>query len=273
MISDLKKEYIKREGVRKRKRIIIVAIPLGIIILILAFVSILSRPKATCFDDKWNGNEEGIDCGGDCIPCEIKFATELEISSTQILPVEMANGISQGIFRIKNNNDNLGAKFRYEINLRGSLDENLGSFSGQSFIYPSTIKYLIESKIDLPAVDIKRAEVDIFEVEWFKTDLKPTKLFSVSDVKMEEITDASQLGYLKVLGKISNQTARDFSRVEVVVVVYSKTGQLLNVANTSIIGLQSSEIQNFQFVWLKQFPGIEQVDFSRIEIYPDALVE
>ncbi len=61
--------------------------------------------------------------------------------------------------------------------------------------------------------------------------------------------------------------------MEVVVVVYSKTGQLLNVANTSIIGLQSSEIQNFQFVWLKQFPGIEQVDFSRIEIYPDALVE
>jgi hypothetical protein len=59
----------------------------GAILLVIIALAWYFWPRPTCFDKKQNGQEEGIDCGGPCIPClgEIKSIT-----------VSLKNGLHKG---------------------------------------------------------------------------------------------------------------------------------------------------------------------------------
>jgi hypothetical protein len=271
-ISELKKEYILRERKRKRKKTIILFIPISfLIILFLIKISFSLFPSATCFDGRMNGEEQGIDCGGSCISCDIKYAKEIEILSSDILSGE--KGFSQGVFKIRNSNQNLGGEFKYKILVKGELGEELEEIFGESYIYPAVIKYLVEPKIDIDISLIKNLEIEVFEIEWFESEFSPRDFFNVFEYQVKTIEEADRPGYLEVLGRIANRTARDFNSVDLIILLYSKTGQLLNSAKTRIFDLKSGEINNFQYVWLNYFPEITQIDLNRLDVYADALVK
>ncbi len=271
-VGQLKKEYILRESKRRRKKMIILFIPIGFLLIIfLIKISSFLFPSATCFDRRMNGREEGIDCGGPCEPCDIKYAEDIEILSYNVLP--SGKNFSQGVFEIRNSNQNLGGEFKYRIMVKGDLGEEIQEIFGESFIYPSVIKYLVEPKIDIDISLIKNLEIEIFEIGWFRSEFSPRDFFNVFEYQVKTIEEADRPGYLEVLGRIANQTARDFDSVDLVILLYSKTGQLLNSAKTKIFNLSSGEINDFQYVWLNYFPEINQVDLNRADIYADALVK
>ncbi|MDP2855617.1 MAG: hypothetical protein Q8N90_00650 [bacterium] len=261
------KQFQKREAWRKRKKIIIAVFPLVLLLLIIVMSIILSQPAATCFDGRKNGNEEGIDCGGFCVSCGVKYAAPLEIISSDILGI--GQNASELAIKVRNSNADYGARFSYQINVINLLGAKVGEASGESFILPHSEKYLIEPKLSLKAADLSRTEVIITKTEWFAVDKSSVDLFEIYDRKTR-ILEATESGYLEVSGKIANKISHDFSAVDLTFIVYSKTGRLLYAAKTEISNLKANEIKNFVYNGFPYFSNFQEVDLDRIEYLAEA---
>jgi hypothetical protein len=136
---------------RLRKQIIYGLIIFLIFFLISFFIFLKIRGPvvATCFDDKQNQGEEGIDCGGPCPPCELKTAEPLKIYPTKYLIYSNSFDIL-GI--LENPNKNLAVEnveYYFEVY---DLYNNLKATTTLKKITlePETRKYLLEINYPKP---------------------------------------------------------------------------------------------------------------------------
>jgi len=273
-MEELEQNNILRENQRNRKKMTIIAIPIGIIVLMIALVVIFNLPNASCFDERQNGNETGIDCGGSCVACGIKYARNLEIIG-EVSILEVTSDAIETIVRVRNPNTEYGVKFDYQVKFLDSFGQIKDTVNAQSFIYPSSAKYLVIPKIEGKKSEIVKAEV-IFNEEsfqWFASNKTSKDLFGVYDVQTQFLEDAKNPGYLKVVGKINNKMSYNFSSVNMTILVYSKIGELLNAVETQLDGLNSNTTEQFEYTWMTHFPNLQQTNLNRVEIYPDALME
>ena len=273
-MDNLEQNNILREGQRSRKKMFIAAIPVGIIILIIILIVIFNMPSASCFDDRQNGNEIGIDCGGSCVACGIKYAKDLETIG-EISVLEVTSDTIEIVVKVRNPNAEFGLKFDYEIKLSDSLGQTKKVVNSQSFIYPSSAKYLVIPKVEIKKSEIAKAEIifDKNNFEWFASNKTPKDLFNIYDLQTKFLEDAKNPGYLKTTGKINNKMSYNFPSVDLTILVFSKTGELLNAAQTKLDGLVNNATQQFEYIWMTYFPNIQQTNLSRVEVYPDALME
>jgi len=266
-MANLKENYLLRERERKRKKIIIASVPAAFVILLIILIVILSQPAPTCFDSKKNGGEEGVDCGGPCASCGIKYAAPLDVVLSEVLGA--SQNINEMVVKIRNSNADYGAKFSYQINFISRLGEKLGQISGQSFILPHSDKYLIEPKISFLASELSRLEVVITKTDWYPVTKSGADLFDIYD-KSSRLLPAIESGYLEVAGKITNKTSHDFPLVELTFIAYSKTGRLLYAAQSEISNLKANEIRNFLYNGFPYFSGFQELDLNRIEFLAEA---
>jgi len=76
-----------------------------------------------------------------------------------------------------------------------------------------------------------------------------------------------------VTGKINNKMSNGFPLIDLTILVYSKTGELLNAVETELNNLLGNSTQQLEYTWMTSFPNIQQSNLNKIEIYPDALIE
>jgi hypothetical protein len=274
MDNNLEQNNILREGQRSRKKIVIAAIPIGIIILIILIFVVINRPKASCFDGKQNGNETGIDCGSFCVACAVKNAKNLEVI-IQPMALDVGTDFIAIAAKIRNSNTGYGVKFDYQINFLDSFGQIKNTVKSKSFIYPSSTKFLVIPKLEMKKIDFSRMELifDQNSFEWFASDKTSKDLFSVYDVQAQFLEDAKNPGYMKVTGKINNKMSNSFPLIDLTILVYSKTGELLNAVETELNNLLGNSTQQLEYTWMTSFPNIQQSNLNKIEIYPDALIE
>jgi len=274
MDNNLEQNNILREGQRGRKKIMIAGIPIGIIVLIILIFLVINRPKANCFDGKQNGDETGIDCGGSCVVCAVKNAKNLEII-TQPIALDVGSDFIAISAKVRNSNTGYGVKFNYQINFLDSFGQIKNTVKDKSFIYPSSTKFLVIPKLEMKKTDFFRMELifDENSFEWFASSKTSKDLFSVYDIQAQFLEDAKNPGYMKVTGKINNKMSNNFPSIDLTILVYSKTGELLNAAETELNNLLGNSTQQFEYTWMTSFPNIQQVNLNKIEIYPDVLIE
>jgi hypothetical protein len=274
MDNNLEQNNILREGQRSWKKMIIMSIPIGIIVLVIALIVVFNLPNATCTDGKQNGNETGIDCGGSCVVCAVKNAKNLEVI-IQPTALEVGTNFIAIAAKIRNSNTGYGVKFNYQINFLDSFGQIKNTIKDKSFIYPSSAKFLIIPKLEMKKTDFARMEFifDQNSFEWFASNKTSKDLFSVYDVQAQFLEDAKNPGYMKVTGKINNKMSNSFPLIDLTILVYSKTGELLNAVETELNNLLGNSTQQLEYTWMTSFPNIQQSNLNKIEIYPDALME
>lgn len=269
MADDFTQQIIRLEKIRKRKKIVVVLIPILIIVLIVLVKVFFVKPAPTCFDGIKNGNEEGTDCGGPCLACSIKYALPIEVVSTKILS-ETPN-TSQVLIQIKNSNAEYGVTFKYTATLYSAFGEKLKTITEKDFILPFSSKYLLLQKIDIPAEEINRVDVsfDYQQKDWFYSTKKTVELFSVPE-KHVRLMEPHEAGFLEVQAQIKNNTNVDFSEVEIIILLFSKTGEIINAAKTQTSDLAAYSSRTITYVWLYNFPDSNILDFYHIEVLADA---
>ncbi|MEM4188528.1 MAG: hypothetical protein QXN56_05165, partial [Candidatus Hadarchaeum sp.] len=139
---------------------IIIAFIIGLIVFSIGFSFYLkNKPIATCSDNKRNQKEEDVDCGGPCIPCDLKYNPPLVIQEEPYFILSDSNKIDI-VFKLLNKNDKWGVKyFSYKINLYDNNNQKQTVLKND-FILPLELKTII-----LPSIDIsftpKQIEIEI----------------------------------------------------------------------------------------------------------------
>ena len=127
------------------------------------------KPAPTCFDNKQNGGETGIDCGGSCAPCQNKNAKPIVFN--WIRNFSSMDGKIVITSEIKNPNDNVGASdFAYEFSIYNKNSEKIKTVFGHSFIYPSEVRYLIEAVTGIDDSEIAGINLDFSEYNWVSAE-------------------------------------------------------------------------------------------------------
>ncbi len=220
-----------------------IAVVTGISFLLYWFL----KPNATCFDNRQNQNEEGIDCGGVCarvcIPSDIR---DIEVvgSPQAFSPVPGVFGI---VARIQNPNLSFAApSFTYTFRVYDAQDRFV-DISGMSHMYAGEAKYITILKTDgsvtIPPVRIARIEALISTPHWI-----PAKDFSKPALRLQEFRLLQTQNQLVVNGQFTNDDALTLSHIPAIALFYGTFGQLVGFSQTILDGVAPNETRAFTII-------------------------
>lgn len=220
----------------------------GIFLIILALivwwiVGLVYTPHPTCFDNRKNQGETGIDCGGPCISCEIKSLFPIRVSGKYIIPLPSGIGVA---VELTNRNTNWAAQsFEYSIVLKDQFGNSLGSFSGNSFIYGGELKYLVIPQVDIASSSVASIEINIQNPQWV-----PATQFQKPDIETQDLRTTNEGGVV-VSARIYNKDVQLFTNTQVLALVFNRLGTLIGAAQTVIDSLPALSSVSVRIIFPK----------------------
>ncbi len=246
-------------GWRFRKRLFYIFLLVFIIFLFFSpkIYRLIFYPS--CFNNRLDPGEEGVDCGGPCLPCEVKGLKDLIVEKPIILiyPDETMDLI--GIVRNPNKNYGL-IEFKYKFILEGENGEKFEK-EGISFILPPEIqpgnKYITELNLRAPDFVIKDSKLEInYEPEkWKKIEFEPIKI-NLLNYRIEEGNFS---------GEIINENFRDYSKVIINIIFKDAYGEIVGLGKTTLYDFKSTEKRAIFLPEVSKFLG----EPKEVFIYPE----
>ena len=213
-------------NIRSTKRITIALIFLFIIAVASWGIISLSKNgpqiKATCYDEKQNQGEEGVDCGG---PCAVE-CNKIDILSVKYIYIK--DGLYSVVAEVRNLDQNRGAdNIPYTFELLNSAGEVASKESGSTFILPNQKKYIIEPRLE-SSQSVSRARLSFQDivVDWQRVDEKFQSPFLVIRDKEYRIL-GNEPGYSQASGVVINKSNLGFEAVKAEVVVFDGEGEIV----------------------------------------------
>lgn len=252
---------------RMVRRIIIASVFLSFNALfwVGVYYAFLKAPE-TCFDEKRNQDEKGIDCGGICTNVCVEVVVGRDIEQQEVAFVPGGNNRYDVLGKIFNGNDAIGATFfRYTFELRDTAGTVIATRSGTSYILPQESKNLIELNLESGAVPGK-VTLSITDVVWERLSGyqdKPT--VNIYQKRFGLVTDG--FGYAEAYGLLSNESSYDFRSIIVKVVLRDAFGKPLAFNTHQMNTVSAHESRDFKLVWPLPFPGV--VERADMEIDAD----
>ena len=246
---------------RKLKQFLYGGIYLAVFGLIVwGLFNVFIVKESTCFDLKQNQGETGVDCGGLCESCELKNIIPLSIKG-RVQIFELENGVISLLGRVFNSNKNHDSEFSYRFVLYGRSDRKLDTFSEEGFVYADG-ETLLNSARTLTPNTVQRVELEIFDVEWFRTEksLRPDIL--VKNTSTTIVGDELIFGGMAV----SNNLISGFD-VEIIAVFLDQFGFGIFVSKTVLRNFQSFQERDFEISVPVDAYLMERVDRERTEVY------
>lgn len=177
---------------RLQKQLIIGAIFLTFFLSIGAGIYLTVKPQATCFDNKRNQRETEVDCGGPCIPCDLKNNPPITVQKQPTFFITQDQKINI-FFQLLNSDSEWGAKsFSYQLTLNGQNEETQ-KLNFSDFILPQEIKYILLPQVKVNFIPQSiTIDIDLKTIIWGKPiegiNLKLGGLFILTGVKILEPT-------------------------------------------------------------------------------------
>lgn len=204
------------------------------------------RSPATCFDQKQNQEEEGVDCGGPCAACQEELLAP-RVSWAKVFSVE-ENSYDLAA-EIENKNINYGAEILpYIFKIYDSKNNLIKEKSGKSYIMPREKKYIIDT-VSLSGIPARVVLEFVKDINW-------KKFKSVEELKLpvfqQNLNMKGKDSYaVYAQGTVYNQTIFDLDTIDVSIVVYDKKGNPVGVNRTQKNTVKSGEGRSFEVGWPK----------------------
>ena len=253
---------------RIQRKFIILLVLMAIIGFIIFSFYQKYKTVPTCFDNKKNGTEAGVDCGGECISCQL--LTTQDIWVVWSIFTRVRDGSYDTIAYIKNPNLWYGSsRIEYEITLKDAEGISVGTRKGATFIAPNEQAIIVETDLRTNLIP-KTAEFKIKPVTWTR-DINPPPLYDIGFIKREHSARQNAEGIRQSIVEtaIFNNTSKNFSTVFVSVFLYDKNKNIIGANKTIVEDLNAGETRPLQFIWPEEIQGpVESVDGSaRVNIY------
>ncbi len=228
---------------------------LAISIVIVIILTKLATP--TCFDNKQNQEEEGVDCGGPC-----KNQCLGEVKETLVLWTkffEISKGKYDTIAFIENPNLFLGLpSVKYQFKLYDKDNVLIAIRDGETFINPRETFPIFETNIDTGQRVLSRAFVEFEKnINWERTEKEKPQLV-VSKKQFSNL-----LPFPRLDATINNKSISSVDNIFAVTILYNKDKNAIAVSATKIDSIQGGASRDISFTWSQPFSE----EPSSIEIF------
>jgi hypothetical protein len=219
------------------------------VIVVLAGLYFVWRSvtSPTCFDNKQNQNEEGIDCGGPCSKKCLGEIKEMVVLWSKFF--KMPNGKYEVVALVKNPNIILGLRsLKYQFKFYEKNNVKIGSKDGQTFFNPGETFPIIETDIDLGVHAPVSAFITLEEnPKWERIDKNRPPL----TVSQKQFFNGQPFPRLSAV--LENKSLSSISDIDVAAVLYNKDNNAQGVSYTKIDEIKGESSEEAVFTWPQPF--------------------
>ena len=232
------------------KRFVIILTYLLIFSLVIFAGYKFFQPKPTCNDGIINQNEEQIDCGGICAPCE----KEIVADNIEVIESGFVYGGANNFdvyAKIKNPNHQYGSSsFDYAFILKDSSGNMLGQKSGKGFILPYETKYIIETNIS-SGQNPDKMELVISNVQWDEFSGYEEPALGIYNKRFSDSSGGVFSG--EAVGLLRNESYFDFDLIKINIILRDEQGSVVAVSTSTLNTIKSREEREFHITWPYRF--------------------
>ncbi len=214
-----------------------------IILFIFLYPVIFKKP--TCTDNKQNGIETGVDCGGSCSLVCTDSASEPVVLWSRAFPV--LEGYYNFVALIENQNKNSAIRnVSYEFRAYDENNRLLGRRQGSTYIPPNKQFAIFEPRFASGESKIKSITFEFVPpYVWEKKD--PTLnnlLLFVDNIEMGTDIESPSLS-----ARVKNDSVYDIPSFEAIAILYDIDGNAINVSKTVKDGISNGSTLPLFFTW------------------------
>lgn len=237
---------------RTRKRIILGLVLGTVIILVGVPFFLLFYQKPTCADNKMNGDETGIDCGGSCQRLCTPEALPLILKGDPRI-LTIAPNAFEVVALVEN--PNAGAEIyraEYTVKIYGSGSAiPVKTINGFAFVPKGRTVALFEGPFTLP-VEISPARATL---EWRTESLDFKKTAAVEpEIEVFEVSAVNTSTNPRITAKVENLSLGTVRNIDFVALVSDTEGNIFAASKTYVDALEPGEETEIFFAWPRPFP-------------------
>jgi len=241
----------------RKRQLTYVSIILGIFALILGGLYYFYKPIPSCFDDKKNQDELGVDCGGVCAKACPAQLIPLTIWWTRIFPT--SSGVYDVANLVENQNAHFGVKnIKYVLRIYDQFNVLIAERTGETFFNPQEKFVIYEPNIDTKERKAERAFLYLDDTAvWQRIKVTPPTL--VIGAK-----NFSNIPQPRLQSKVTNTSLELLRNSKFVAVLSDASGNALGASQTLIDSLEGNNSRELNFTWPTPFTETPAI----IDIYP-----
>lgn len=219
----------------------------------------------TCFDNKKNGDEAGVDCGGSCNTYCANELADPVVQWVRVFPV--TPGIVHAVAYVQHGYPLSAAKtVGYEFKLYDDKNNLLVDRKGTTFLGTAGKTAIVETLIPVANGTVALARFSFIDpIIWQKvspdfsqvvinTDRNSTEIFSTGD---------SAVPSTRLTATLQNKSRMNFTDMDVVAIFYDKDGNAITSSKILLPSLPALQSKVVYFTWPYPVRGI-----ARTEIIP-----
>jgi hypothetical protein len=232
------------------------AVAMVILVVCVYFVwATFFNMAPTCFNNKQDGNELGIDCGGSCALVCSDIAHDPTVMWSRAFP--SGNDVYTAAAYIRNNNVGSGAKrVGYAFYFFDENNSLVKEQDGVTDLPPVTVIPIIVPNVSVGNRTVASVKFAFSEKPiWYKVTI--SKLPSIFISQQHLAPDASRLS-----ATLSNQTLLDAKNLTVEAVLFDEAGVARAASKSYVAAVSARSTQQVEFTWPAGVSNIVRVEIT-----------
>lgn len=202
------------------------------------------RPAPSCFDQKQNQREEGVDCGG---PCELCIGNPQDLIVFWARAFELVPGHWEVGALVENPNLLVGAKeLTYKVRLYDASNVLVALKEGRTFLNPREKFLIFEEDISTGERVPTRATIEFSEIPWRRIERERPSIL-VSSKNFENAPN----GVARVV--LKNQSLFGVEDIFVGAALLDSSGNAIGVSSSKIERIDGEAFKEAVFTWRAPF--------------------
>jgi hypothetical protein len=228
-----------------------------LILFIAVFGFLIIYPKInkppTCSDNKQNGTETGVDCGGSCLNACISQVENLSIIWARAFKV--VPGRYNAVAYVVNNNKNTAIqKINYRFRFADENNVYIGKREGSTFVPSSGAFAVFEPGIDIGNSIPVFTTFEFTQIpHWLQVSEEKVDQLKVliSNIQLMDETTSPRLSAV-----IKNNSLFTIPNVSVIAILYDAKNNAISTSRTFLNQLTPLQSANINFTWPEPLSGV-----------------
>ena len=232
---------------RRKLQYFAIIVAFALVFFVIPFYMFIYKAP-TCFDNLKNGNEKGIDCGGDCrLLCSAQIAEPVSKWDPRVFKV--SEGVYSVLAYLENQNVTAEVLYApYTFKLYDRQNVLVVEKSGSSFIPRGATFALFEGNIRTGERVPVRATFEFGKkLEWISNTAAPAQISVESKALSKEDTTP------RIDAVVKNNEFQSVNNIEFTAVVYDGQGNAIGASRTFVESLLKGESEPLVFTWPQPF--------------------